>query len=204
MQIAEDSRQVPKTKDYLSNKKYCDILYSYLQTISVWDGINGHPRSFSKKEKNFQKIGENIGKSRQTVAKKFNALMELGLIKEGENNYELIILESDLASLIPLETLRILVNTMNENTISIYVYLLNRYYAAQSSGQQEFMFTLSQLKGVIGVSTSTRSNDYIINDILTILKKIGLLEIDCRDEEDKFSGDIKSNLYVTSMSNLIK
>ena len=204
VQIGEDSRQMPKTKDYMSNKKYCDILYAYLQTISSWDGVVGHPRVFSKKEKNFQKISEIIGKSRQTVSKKFNTLLELGLVKEREDSYELIVLEKDLASLIPLKTLRVLVNAMSENAISIYIYLLNRYYAILSSGKTEFMFTLSQLKGIIGISSNTRSNDYIINDILTILEKIGLIKVDIRQIEDQYSGDMKSTLYITNVSNSIE
>ena len=66
------------------------------------------------------------------------------------------------------------------------------------------MFTLSQLKGIIGVSSNTRSNDYIINDILTILEKIGLIKVDIRQIEDPYSGDIKNNLYITNVSNSIE
>ena len=200
----KDSRQVPKTKEYLANVKYCDILYCYFQNISVWDGVEGHPRYFAKKEKNFSKIAVILGKSRQTITKKFNALLDLGLIKETNDCYELIILQDDLASLIPSTTLRMLVSTMNENTISIFVYLLNRYYATLANNQQEFMFTKEQLKNIIGISTGTRSNDYIIDDILTILQKIGLIKVDIRDEVDKITKDIKTHLYIVYMTNKIE
>lgn len=203
MQIEKDSRQVPKVRDYMANSKYCDILYCYFQTISVWDNIVGHPRTFPKKEKNFSKIGTILGQSRQTISKKFKNLLDLGLIKETEDNYELIILEEDLASLIPIETLRVLVNTMNDNTISIYVYLLNRYYATINGGQQEFLFTKEQLKNIVGLSITTRSNDYIIDDILAILQKLNLLQFESRDEIDKNTGDTKTHLYITKMSNKI-
>lgn len=203
MQIEKDSRQVPKVRDYMANSKYCDILYCYFQTISVWDNTVGHPRTFSKKEKNFSKIGAILGQSRQTISKKFKNLLDLGLIKETEDNYELIILEEDLASLIPIETLRVLVNTMNDNTISIYVYLLNRYYATISGGQQEFLFTKEQLKNIVGLSITTRSNDYIVDDILAILQKLNLLQFESRDVIDKNTGDTKTYLYITKMSNKI-
>lgn len=206
MQIEKNSRQVPKAPEFLANKKYCDILYCYFQTISSWDEVEGHPRYFSKKEKNFSKIGDALGLSRQTVSSKFAALEQMGLVKEDKlnNRYELLILAEDIASLIPAETVRILVNTMNENTISVYVYLLNRYYATICNDKKEFMFTKEQLKAVIGISATTRSNDYIIDDKLNVLKKLGLLEYESRDEKDKITGDVKSHLYVTNMRNKIE
>lgn len=206
MQIEKNSRQVPKVLEFLANKKYCDILYCYFQTISSWDEVEGHPRYFSKKEKNFSKIGDALGLSRQTVSSKFAALEQMGLIKEDKlnNRYELLILAEDIASLIPAETVRILVNTMNENTISVYVYLLNRYYATICNDKKEFMFTKEQLKAVIGISATTRSNDYIIDDKLNVLKKLGLLDYESRDEKDKITGDVKSHLYVTNMRNKIE
>ena len=205
MQIEKNSRQVPKVAKYMSNKKYCDILYCYFQTISSWDEVDGHPRYFSKKEKNFSKIGAALGLSRQTVSTKFTNLENLGLLKEDKLNdrYELIILPEDIASLIPAETLRVLVNTMNENTISVYIYLLNRYYAVKCNNQQEFMFTKEQLKTVIGISATTRSNDYIIDDKLKVLSKLELLKYEARDEKDKITGEIKTHLYVTEMRNVI-
>ena len=35
--IKQNSRQIPSSKDILSNAKYCDLLYSYLQGISNRD-----------------------------------------------------------------------------------------------------------------------------------------------------------------------
>jgi DNA-binding Lrp family transcriptional regulator len=204
MKIEKDSRQVPKTKDIMANAKYCDILYCYFQNISTWDGIQGHPRVFSKRDKNFSKISEYLKISRQTVSKKFNNLVELGLIKENKDTYELIILEEDIASLIPINTLKILVSAFNENAISVYVYLLNRYYATLINGQQEFIFTKEQLKGILGFSTATRSNDYIIDGILTVLQKIGVIKVETRTKTEEFSGDVKSYLYLVYATNQIE
>ena len=204
MKIEKDSRQVPKTKDIMANAKYCDILYCYFQNISTWDGIQGHPRVFSKRDKNFSKISEYLKISRQTVSKKFNNLVELGLIKENKDTYELIILEEDIASLIPINTLKILVSAFNENAISVYVYLLNRYYATLMNGQQEFIFTKEQLKGILGFSTATRSNDYIIDGILTVLQKIGVIKVETRTKVEEFSGDVKSYLYLVYATNQIE
>lgn len=203
MQIEKDSRQVPKAKEILANNQYCDILYCYFQNVSTWDGNKEHPRMFSKKDKNFSKLSEYLKISRQTLSKKFDNLVALGLIKEVGNNYELITLEEDIASLISVETLKVLVSALNENAISVYVYLFNRYYASVKNNQQEFMITKEQLKALLGFSIATRSNDYIIDSILTVLQKIGLIKIENRNEIDKVTGDIKTYLYVTYVTNKI-
>lgn len=201
MQIEKDSRQVPKVKDIMADVKYCDILYCYFQNLSTWDGVKGHPRTFTKKEKNFSKISAELKISRQTISKKFNNLLEIGLIRDNGKDYELVILDADIASLIPVETLKVLVSALNENAISVFVYLLNRFIAA---GEQEFLFTKSQLKAILGFSTNTRSNDYVIDGILTVLQKLDLIKIEIRNVLDEPSGEIKSYFYLVSATNKIK
>ena len=75
LKIQSNSRQVPKTKEICSNKKYYDVLYSYLQCISELEE-NSKIRYFSKKEVNFTKLGEQFGLSRQTISTKFKNLKE--------------------------------------------------------------------------------------------------------------------------------
>ena len=97
----------------------------------------------------------------------------LALIREkDEETYELVVLPKDLASLIPYPTLKLIQDTLSDNSISTYIYLLNRYYANDC---KPFQFTLEQVKSFIGISTSTRSNDEIITNILFVLNKIGLI-----------------------------
>ncbi len=173
LKIQSDSRQVPKTKDICANKKYYDILYAYLQCISVRDE-KSKIRYFSKKELNFSKLGEIFNLSRQTVSTKFKNLKELGLVVERDSEtYKLVELSADLASLVPYKTLKLITDTLNENSISTYVYLLNCYYA---NGCQPFQFTLEQVKSYIGISTATRSNNDTVTNILYVLEKVGLIK----------------------------
>ena len=124
MEMKTNSRQVPKTKGICASKKYYDILYSYLQCISQKDDQGR--RIFNKKEINFTHLGNKFSLTRQTVATKFKNLKELNLIKEiDDEKYELIVLEKDLASLVPYGTLKLLVDSLNDNSISTYVYLFN-------------------------------------------------------------------------------
>ena len=196
-----NSRQIPKTKEICSNKKYNDILYAYLQCISE-KNENGS-RAFDKKEINFTKLGEIFNLSRQTVSTKFKNLKDLGLIKElDKNTYEVITLEKDLASLIPYDTLKLVTDTLNENSISTYVYLLNCYYA---NNCRSFTFTLEQIKKHIGICSSTRSNDDIITNILFVLEKIGLIKYrltSMKQENDTFQ-NIKTIYELEWLTNSI-
>lgn len=125
-----ETRQVPKTIEICSNKKYHDIFYSYLQEISEWDGVKGHPRYIKKKQINYSNIANVLGLSRQTVSTKFKNLQTMGLITQIDNDtYELSILSQDVAALIPYKTLKLLVDALSENSISVYIYLLRKYLA---------------------------------------------------------------------------
>lgn len=206
MQILENSRQIPKTKEYMSNKKYCDYLYGYLQTISHWDGILGHPRYVYKNVINFSRMAQDLDKTRQTVSKKFKAMLEgdpqhdvmpLIQLNEDGTKYELVYLTGNLAMLVPDETLKVLVSALNDNAISIYVYLLNRYIA---NGEQEFRFTYAELKTAVGLGNKSHGNNYQVRAILFVLYKLGLLTYKEKTvETDK--GLIKTQNYITWMTN---
>ena len=94
-------------------------------------------------------------------------------VKNQKDIFQLIELSADIAALVPYNTLKLITDTLNENSISTYVYLLNCYY---SNNCQPFQFTLDQVKSYIGISTSTRSNNDIITNILYVLEKIGLIK----------------------------
>ena len=129
LKIQPNSRQIPKIKNICSNKKYYDILYAYLQCISVRDEEDGE-RYVSKKDINFSKLGEMFNLSRQTVSTKFKSLKELGLVEEiNKDKIKIIKLDADLATLVPYNTLKLITDTLSENTISTYTFLLNWYYA---------------------------------------------------------------------------
>ena len=173
LKIQPNSRQIPKAKSICANKKYYDILYAYLQCISIRDDSNGE-RYVSKKDVNFSKLGEMFNMSRQTVSTKFKNLKELGLVEEiSKEKIKIIELDANLASLVPYDTLKLITDTLSDNSISTYIFLLNCYYANKC---QPFQFTLDQVKAHIGISTNTRSNNDTITNILYVLDKIGLIK----------------------------
>ena len=176
LKIMPNSRQIPKTKEICANKKYFDILYAYLQCVSEKDEEG--KRYFTKKDINFSKLADQFGLSRQTISTKFKNLKELGLVEEiDKNTYKLVKLMND---------------TLNDNTISVYVYLFNLYYA---NGCKVFQFSLDAVKGFIGLSTSARNNNDIVTNILFVLQKIGLIKYSLTTAKSNDNFDNVKTIY---------
>lgn len=167
----ETQRQLPKVKKYTGNNLYTDMLYGYLQTIcEVQDNnVKFIPKSAIK----YTHIARDLEISRQTASTKFKNLLTLGLIQEIDNGYEILTLPNNEAFLLSLSTLRKLVTAVKERTISIYVYLLNRFIANQ---EQSYEFSITSIKEYIGISVECTTNNYIITDILDVLSDMQLIK----------------------------
>ena len=177
---------MPSTSSVAREKDYCDLLYAWLQCNSDRVNMNENGRRIHKTkikwtaiEKDFTRVlvDGSVEKvmSRKTIAKYFKHLEDRGFIKLNEEDeyYYLTVLDSSEANLIEYNTLSKLLNVMQRNSINIYVYLFNRYYA---NGRNPFIATLKQIKDFIGIATTTTSNNILIDDTLDILKRLGLLE----------------------------
>lgn len=201
----KNARQIPKIQRICADKRYHDILYSYLQENSEWDGINGNPRYVEKNVVNFSKIGSELGISRQTVSTRFKHLVQLGLVSDlNDGKYYLSILPAEVAALIPTQTLRLLLNTLSDNAISTYIYLLLRYYANK---EKSFTFQLSDVKKYIGICANTRSNDDIITNILFVLQKIGLIKYSLTTAQSRNNmeyDDVRTIYQIDFLTNYIE
>lgn len=186
---------MPSTPSVTREKDYCDLLYAWLQCHSERANMASKERRIDRSlvkwtaiEKDFTRI-DSDGKEykvmgRKTIAKYFKYLEDKGLVVYNEEDgfYYLSLLEVQEANLIEYTTLSKLMNVLQKNSISIYIYLFNRYYA---NGCVPFVATLKQIKDFIGVATSTTSNNGVVDDTLEILKRLGLLEYALRQEDTK-------------------
>ena len=82
-------------------------------------------------------------------------------LNEDENFYQLI----------PLDTLRFLINFTNSNSIKVYAYLLNKYQNFDG-----YSFTGKELIEVLGMRSNNLENKTMIKDVLHGLSLIGLIE----------------------------
>lgn len=194
MNMKNDSRQMPSTSYITREKDYCDLLYAWIQCNSERVAIDSRDRRIHKSKIKWTQIEKDFtrrdseGKEykvmgRKTIAKYFGYLEEKSLIKlEDDDYYYLRLLDQSEANLIEYKTLMKLMNVLQKNSISIYIYLFNRYWA---NGRQPFIATIKNIKDYIGIATSTTSNNAIVDDTIEILKRLGLLDYEITWQDGK-------------------
>lgn len=201
LKVQKNSRQMPSDKNYTSDKRYSDLLYSALQEKSVLiETDKGKIRYVEYREVNYTQLGSKINLTRQTVAAKFKYLLDNNLIEDDETNKRYILkrLDPSISTLIPFDTLVKLNDTVTYNVISAFAYILNRYYAEQ---QKPYVFFINQLKEFLGLSITTRSNNHIVTNILQILKLLGLIEYNIITTEDE---TMKTIYQITQVNNQLR
>lgn len=207
--IPKNSRQMPKDSKIMANKDYCDLVYAWLQVNSEKDPET-NIRYIEKKQVKFTLMAEALGISRQTVSAKFKKLLNegtadgLNLITYNKelDRYELTTLHKAEGFLIQEDTLRKMTSAFNENTINIFIYLYSIYYANLKNNIKGFDFTIGSLKRTIGVSDKTRSNNYLITDILEILEALDLVNYTIVTSGDGTNA-IKTIYHMNYMNNEI-
>ena len=193
MVTQKNSRQMPRQEIVVSNKDYCDLVYSWFQCESAVN--DSGERTVSKNKIQYTQMGAMLGMDRRTVSRYVKRLTALELLEEREHEYVLKKLEPSAATLVPCPTLRQIQNSLHRNSVSIFVYLLNRYIANE---EQEFYISYVSLKKYIGISTSTASNNVVVSDIMKTLKALGLI-----DYKLVQTAEYKTNIVVTKVSNVL-
>lgn len=194
MKIEKDSRQVPSSIIYTADKKYNDLIWCYLQSMSYKEGDYRYVDAYNI---TYVEMGDYLGLSRQTTKKYFLGLIDLNLIEyeKGRDRYKITSLSPDLAALIPENTMRKLCNTLKQNTISVYAYLLKSWY---HNGKQSYKMALVNIKHQLGCNSGSGSNNYMVLDIMEILQKLGLIEYELRWEARN-----KCVYWITNVKNVI-
>ena len=203
MEIQKNSRQIPSNEKYTASKKYSDILYGYLQHISKFDS-ELNIRYVMKKDVKYIQMAEELGMTRQTISKKFNSLIEEGLLyfDSAENRYILNVLEAELATLLPDDTVRVLCNTLQERCLSILAYLLKTYV---QHGEGPCEVNLDIIKGYVGLSQINRGkNNEVVRDIFIILKQLGLIDYHIEKILDAKTGGYRTRYILDKVDNMVQ
>lgn len=175
-------KRIPAQGDFMK-KKTNDILYGYLQSISY---VDKNDITFVYKEDvNFSKIAENLGQNynARKISRDFKFLQRIGLVELNKittlqnETIDAYVLPKigDSYKLIPVKTLKYLINTSNANVIKIYVYLLYKY---NNGLRQGYKFTKKELLDVLKLKSTTNTEHYImIDNILACLSNSELISL---------------------------
>lgn len=196
MKIEKNSRQMPSDKHYLASKTYSDRMYGYLQSISV-TFPDMEARFVKKEDCKFVNLAEELGITRQTASKNFHNLLDSGLIiyNEEVKMYELVVLDSNIATLLPINTVRVLVNTLKKRSLSVLAILIKIWYKNEERPEP---FSLSYIKAILGLSTKDKgASNQTILDILFVLNKLDLIEYHTKMEGNK------TKYYLDSVNNTL-
>lgn len=207
----KDTRRIPTGENIMDDKRYNDLIYAYMQSVSnrvpekedryVWKN------NFKKKE-----VAKILKINFRTFQRKFNHLIDNGYVIETEDTYELPKI-SKWNFYIPLDTLRYLINSANEDVITVYAYLGQMKKSIDEENKRtgenkRAYFTESKLLMFMGYKINRNINGEVIempsnnskdwskiNDIITCLKNNGLLE--CKEEKELYNGKYIYKTYYT-------
>ena len=185
MEITENTRRIPTGGTVMEDKKFNDILYAYLQSILYRDP-NKEDRYVWKNDCKREDLAKALKMNLSTLKRKFNHLVSNGYIVEKEDTFELPKV-SQWNFFIPVETLKFLIDTTNEDIITVYAYLGQ----LKNKMKDKAYYTESKLLILLGYKTklrtkdengnqmyraSTNSRDWErINNVIKALKLFGLL-----------------------------
>lgn len=88
MEITENKRRIPTGGTVMEDKKFNDILYAYLQSISYRDP-NKEDRYVWKNDCKREDLAKALKMNLSTLKRKFNHLVSNGYIVEKEDTFEL-------------------------------------------------------------------------------------------------------------------
>jgi len=195
LSIRPNSRQIPSSVEYTSDKLYNDLMYGYLQSISL--PMRDGRRYVNASDVSFVKLASALNISRQTASMRFKNLQDLYLVGLKKlSKFELLLIGNEFAYLVPNDVLVKLVETNTPHIISMYVRFCELSYK-----QNQILYHTSKIKEEIGISTNTSNNSHILIDALDELQDLGLLKH--RDERVTKKGVWKTKKYVTDITNIL-
>lgn len=156
---------------FLNNKKIDAELYAFLQSLS-YPNEQGMTVVYKKDLPTQKEICSIIKvKSPKTYRSHLDYLIEQEYVIDKS---EMFILpnKEDIFLMIPLDTLRFLKDTLQEQVIKIYIYLGQRY-----KFKPNYEFTAAELASHVGIKLEGNARGYeVIDNALLCLQKLGLID----------------------------
>lgn len=182
----------------LFNFKTNDLLYGFMRSLSTArpeveegkaikteNGRTKHREYLPLKtfKKNKKLIAAICNVSTRTIDNHLEKLAEAGLIDQGIEEVEIKgqtydyecywfpYDESGKYKIIDRDVVAYLVHTRNAHAIRIYLYLLNKY-----QWKHDYVFTIQELKQMLGYAASTKTCDELIRNVLASFNAEGIIK----------------------------
>lgn len=197
MKDLENTRRLPSGEGFMDNKNFNDLIYAYLQAVSYRDP-NKKDRYVWKRDFIKRDVAKILKINFRTFQRRFDYLVENGYVIVKDEVYELPKI-SEYNFYIPLDTLKYLINTTNEDVIKIYVYLgqLKKCMGKEAYFTKSKLLVLMGYKTTAsdGVKASTNKRDWErINNILDMLEdKLKLIE--CKKVYEPYKNGTTEKIY---------
>lgn len=165
---------------FLNNKNIDGRLYAYLQSKSMPVVLEKNNQKYYETRVDKFDLGNQADlckaihiKSPKTLRKYLNILIETGYVMD-EGPYYVLLQKEDIFFKIPLDTLRFIQNTIQEDVIKIYIYLGQRYKYATMNGFK-YSFSIKEIIEHLGLSTNSENSRAFVKDGLDALMNNGLI-----------------------------
>lgn len=189
--MKKNQRRIPSDVMFISNKEVLDLLYGLIQLES--NRTPGEEHRYIKKSKiKKTKWAKICGVSRPTLDKAMKKLVADGYLVELDDNKDFYCIpnKSEYYVLVPIETLRFLVNSCSPNTIKIFMKMCSLWNSYRTCAY----FTKTKLISDLGLNPKWKGNFMMINDILKNLENNGFVKY-----EGQKNG-IKCRYFITEVN----
>ena len=204
--------------EFLKDKKMDDLLYGYIRINSKWYSATQY-YSYCYKDlvtaKNITKYFKEKGErpypfTTRTFSTHLKLLEEAGWVysdgtigeeieDSGKEVYAFRELFPKQYVIIPLDTMKLLVNTAIPNIIKTYSFLKfkmeqHNYHKQSKPDNPKYSFSRKSLLETIGYTSLKQNHNDMIDEILNILQEKGLIEIHAEYKSTK--GNIKNPYFI--------
>lgn len=183
-----------RTEDFvIKTLAYSDSVYAWLLLHSHFQREEKYNYIY-KDEINFSEMSLYMTKTRKTISKRFNSLIELEILREFDNNgrkgYKMPYF-SDFETLDGLTVYRLItlpLKDQKEEIIKTYALLLKKKREFEKNNESTFLYSVTQLIKDLGRSPSNKQIYERIRGILTILQGAGIIKFRVLLREQTING----------------
>ena len=202
MEIKKGYNYGQNAEDYFWNKATSCKIFGYALARAEFNEEEPSQYYLSKKDLNLTQMAADMKMGRATISKKWNELIDLGVVEEFPTSYKLH--RSKSFVILPTETIEYLAIAVREEVYTVYLWLARNFERVNFNKENKgFVFTKGRVAiEALGLTDQTKNRKQI--DIyLDILIKLGLIKVEQITEKNE-EGIMVKRLKMISLNKNIE